>query len=76
MELRDTGSSILTFTVLYSSLLSFWFLAEVLKQRLEDLEEETSSLHFQLPSRQPALRSLLVYLGAQAEAALCQAAQQ
>ncbi|XP_071075538.1 disrupted in schizophrenia 1 protein isoform X2 [Desmodus rotundus] len=50
--------------------------AEVLKQRLEDLEEETSSLHFQLPSRQPALRSLLVYLGAQAEAALCQAAQQ
>ncbi|KAF6073216.1 DISC1 scaffold protein [Phyllostomus discolor] len=50
--------------------------AEALKRRLEDLEEEKNSLHFQLPSRQPALRSLLVYLGAQAEAALRQAAQQ
>ncbi|XP_053523269.1 disrupted in schizophrenia 1 protein [Artibeus jamaicensis] len=50
--------------------------AEVLKRRLEDLEKEKSSLHFQLPSRQPALRSLLVYLGAQAEAALRQATQQ
>ncbi|XP_054432726.1 disrupted in schizophrenia 1 protein [Pteronotus mesoamericanus] len=49
--------------------------AETLKQRLEDLEKEKSSLHFQLPSRQPALRSLLVYLGAQAEAALRRAAQ-
>ncbi|XP_036916142.1 disrupted in schizophrenia 1 protein [Sturnira hondurensis] len=50
--------------------------AEALKRRLEDLEKEKGGLHFQLPSRQPALRSLLVYLGAQAEAALCQAAQQ
>ncbi|KAM5301033.1 disrupted in schizophrenia 1 protein [Glossophaga mutica] len=50
--------------------------AEALKQRLEDLEKEKSSVHFQLPSRQPALRSLLVHLGAQAEAALRQAMQQ
>ncbi|XP_045437073.1 disrupted in schizophrenia 1 protein, partial [Pipistrellus kuhlii] len=39
-------------------------------------EEEELSLPFQLPSRQPALRSLLVHLGAQAEAALHRAAQQ
>ncbi|XP_045673142.1 disrupted in schizophrenia 1 protein isoform X1 [Phyllostomus hastatus] len=50
--------------------------AEALKRRLEDLEEEKSSLRFQFPSRQPVLCSLLVYLGAQAEAALRQAAQQ
>ncbi|XP_016051494.1 PREDICTED: disrupted in schizophrenia 1 protein isoform X2 [Miniopterus natalensis] len=50
--------------------------AETLKQRLEDLEKEKSSLHFQLPSRQPVLSSLLVHLGAQAEAALHLAAQQ
>ncbi|XP_045673159.1 disrupted in schizophrenia 1 protein isoform X3 [Phyllostomus hastatus] len=49
--------------------------AEALKRRLEDLEEEKSSLRFQFPSRQPVLCSLLVYLGAQAEAALRQAAQ-
>ncbi|KAM8812619.1 LOW QUALITY PROTEIN: disrupted in schizophrenia 1 protein-like [Rhynchonycteris naso] len=49
---------------------------EALKLRLEDLEKEKSSLHFQLPLQQPALNSLLVYLGAQAEAALCWAAQQ
>ncbi|KAK1328011.1 hypothetical protein QTO34_012433 [Cnephaeus nilssonii] len=52
--------------------------AEAFKHRLEDLEEgeEESGLRFQLPSRQPALRSLLVHLGAQAEAALRRAAQQ
>ncbi|KAM7049914.1 disrupted in schizophrenia 1 protein isoform 2-T2 [Molossus nigricans] len=48
--------------------------AETLKQRLEDLEEEQSSLHFQLPSRQPALSSLLMHVAAQAEAALHSAA--
>ncbi|XP_014391421.1 PREDICTED: disrupted in schizophrenia 1 protein, partial [Myotis brandtii] len=53
--------------------------AETFKHRLDDLEEEEeeeSGLRFQLPSRQPALCSLLVHLGAQAEAALCRAAQQ
>uniref|UniRef100_A0A3Q2GU08 DISC1 scaffold protein n=1 Tax=Equus caballus TaxID=9796 RepID=A0A3Q2GU08_HORSE len=50
--------------------------AEMLNQRLEDLEKEKSSLHFQLPSRQPALSSLLGHLGAQAQAALRRAAQQ
>uniref|UniRef100_G1P4P4 DISC1 scaffold protein n=1 Tax=Myotis lucifugus TaxID=59463 RepID=G1P4P4_MYOLU len=54
--------------------------AETFKHRLDDLEkeeeEEESGLCFQLPSRQPALFSLLVHLGAQAEAALCRAAQQ
>ncbi|XP_032955788.1 disrupted in schizophrenia 1 protein isoform X2 [Rhinolophus ferrumequinum] len=50
--------------------------AETIKQRLEDLEKEQSSLHFQLPSRQPALSGLLEHLQAQAEAALLGAAQQ
>ncbi|KAF6274519.1 DISC1 scaffold protein [Rhinolophus ferrumequinum] len=49
--------------------------AETIKQRLEDLEKEQSSLHFQLPSRQPALSGLLEHLQAQAEAALLGAAQ-
>ncbi|XP_008066374.1 LOW QUALITY PROTEIN: disrupted in schizophrenia 1 protein-like, partial [Carlito syrichta] len=44
--------------------------AEALKQRLEDLEQEISSLHFQLPSRQPSLRSFLGHLAAQTQAAL------
>ncbi|XP_017382028.1 disrupted in schizophrenia 1 protein isoform X1 [Cebus imitator] len=44
--------------------------AEMLKQRLEDLEQETISLHFQLPSRQPALSSFLGHLAAQVQAAL------
>ncbi|XP_034518406.1 disrupted in schizophrenia 1 protein isoform X4 [Ailuropoda melanoleuca] len=44
--------------------------AEVLRHRLDELEKEKSSLHFQLPSRQPALRSLLGHLHAQAQAAV------
>nr|XP_012593665.1 disrupted in schizophrenia 1 protein isoform X2 [Microcebus murinus] len=44
--------------------------AETLKQRLEDLEQEKSSLHFQLPSKQPPLGSFLAHLAAQAQAAL------
>uniref|UniRef100_A0A2K6RZY7 DISC1 scaffold protein n=1 Tax=Saimiri boliviensis boliviensis TaxID=39432 RepID=A0A2K6RZY7_SAIBB len=44
--------------------------AEMLKQRLEDLEQEKISLHFQLPSRQPALSSFLGHLAAQVQAAL------
>uniref|UniRef100_H0X056 DISC1 scaffold protein n=1 Tax=Otolemur garnettii TaxID=30611 RepID=H0X056_OTOGA len=47
-----------------------WFPAEMLKQRLEDLEQEKSSLHFQLPSRQPPLNSFLGHLAAQVQAAL------
>ncbi|XP_074172578.1 disrupted in schizophrenia 1 protein isoform X1 [Rhinolophus sinicus] len=50
--------------------------AETIRQRLEDLEKEQSSLHFQLPSRQPALSGLLEHLQAQVEAALLGAAQQ
>lgn len=75
MELREAGKSVLSFMVQDSSL-SFGFLAETLKQRLEDLEKEKRSLHFQLPSRQPALSSLLVHVGAEAEAALRRAAPQ
>uniref|UniRef100_A0A8C9UPW4 DISC1 scaffold protein n=1 Tax=Spermophilus dauricus TaxID=99837 RepID=A0A8C9UPW4_SPEDA len=37
--------------------------AELLKQRLEDLERESGGLHLRLPSRQPALRSFLVLGG-------------
>ncbi|XP_069340787.1 disrupted in schizophrenia 1 protein isoform X3 [Eulemur rufifrons] len=44
--------------------------AETLKQRLEDLEQEKRSLHFQLPSKQPSLSSFLGHLAAQAQAAL------
>uniref|UniRef100_A0A2I2Z099 DISC1 scaffold protein n=1 Tax=Gorilla gorilla gorilla TaxID=9595 RepID=A0A2I2Z099_GORGO len=44
--------------------------AETLQQRLEDLEQEKISLHFQLPSRQPALSSFLGHLAAQVQAAL------
>uniref|UniRef100_A0A2K5F0J2 DISC1 scaffold protein n=1 Tax=Aotus nancymaae TaxID=37293 RepID=A0A2K5F0J2_AOTNA len=44
--------------------------AEMLKQRLEDLEQEKISLHFQLPSRQPALSSFLGHLAAQVQVAL------
>ncbi|XP_027452656.2 disrupted in schizophrenia 1 protein [Zalophus californianus] len=44
--------------------------AEALRHRLEELEKEKSSLHFQLPSRQPALCSLLGHLHAQAQAAV------
>ncbi|KAB0347796.1 hypothetical protein FD754_012653 [Muntiacus muntjak] len=50
-------------------------LAETIQQRLEALEKERSSLHFQLPSRQPALSGLLGHLGAQARASLRRAAQ-
>uniref|UniRef100_F6TZY9 DISC1 scaffold protein n=1 Tax=Callithrix jacchus TaxID=9483 RepID=F6TZY9_CALJA len=44
--------------------------AEMLKQRLEDLEQEKISVYFQLPSRQPALSSFLGHLAAQVQAAL------
>uniref|UniRef100_A0A287CZG5 DISC1 scaffold protein n=1 Tax=Ictidomys tridecemlineatus TaxID=43179 RepID=A0A287CZG5_ICTTR len=50
--------------------------AEVLKQRLEDLERESGGLHLGLPSRQPALRSFLGHLAVQAQAILQVAAQQ
>ncbi|KAF0870449.1 DISC1 protein, partial [Crocuta crocuta] len=50
--------------------------AEALRHRLEELEEEKGSLHFQLPSRQPALCSLLGQLDAQAQAALRHRASQ
>ena len=53
----------------------FGFPAEMIQQRLEALEKERSSLHFQLPSRQPALSGLLGHLRAQAQASLRQAAQ-
>lgn len=53
----------------------FGFPAEMIQQRLEALEKERSSLHFQLPSQQPALSGLLSYLGAQAQASLRWAAQ-
>uniref|UniRef100_A0A4W2BZV6 Uncharacterized protein n=1 Tax=Bos indicus x Bos taurus TaxID=30522 RepID=A0A4W2BZV6_BOBOX len=49
--------------------------AEMIQQRLEALEKERSSLHFQLPSQQPALSTLLGHLGAQAQASLRWAAQ-
>ncbi|XP_077024459.1 disrupted in schizophrenia 1 protein [Tamandua tetradactyla] len=49
--------------------------AEKLKQSLEDLEKEESTLQFQLPSRQPALSSFLDHLGAQVQAALSWATQ-
>ncbi|KAI4529477.1 hypothetical protein MG293_020725 [Ovis ammon polii] len=49
--------------------------AEMIQQRLEALEKERSSLHFQLPSQQPALSGLLGHLGAQAQASLHWAAQ-
>lgn len=71
---RDTGLSILSCVVLYFSH-PFGFPAETIQQRLEALEKERSSLHFQLPSRQPALSGLLGHLGAQARASLRQAAQ-
>uniref|UniRef100_A0A673T9K3 DISC1 scaffold protein n=2 Tax=Suricata suricatta TaxID=37032 RepID=A0A673T9K3_SURSU len=45
--------------------------AEALRHRLEELEKEKGSPHFLLPSRQPALCSLLGQLDAQAQAALC-----
>lgn len=47
----------------------------MIQQRLEALEKERSSLHFQLPSQQPALSGLLGHLGAQAQASLRWAAQ-
>ncbi|XP_058131371.2 disrupted in schizophrenia 1 protein [Dasypus novemcinctus] len=50
--------------------------AEKLKQRLEDLEKEKSTLQFQLPSRQPALSSFLDHLGAQVQASLRRATQE
>ncbi|XP_032286311.1 disrupted in schizophrenia 1 protein [Phoca vitulina] len=50
--------------------------AEALGHRLEELEKEKSSLHFQLPSRQPALCGLLGHLHAQAQAAMCLRAAQ
>ncbi|XP_054417477.1 disrupted in schizophrenia 1 protein isoform X1 [Pongo abelii] len=50
--------------------------AETLQQRLEDLEQEKISLHFQLPSRQPALSSFLGHLAAQVQAALRRGATQ
>ncbi|XP_032169835.1 disrupted in schizophrenia 1 protein isoform X2 [Mustela erminea] len=43
--------------------------AEALRHRLEELDTERSNLHFQLPSRQPALCSLLGHLHAQVQAA-------
>ncbi|XP_057386609.1 disrupted in schizophrenia 1 protein isoform X2 [Balaenoptera acutorostrata] len=49
--------------------------AEMIQQRLEALEKERSSLHFQLPSQQPALSGLLGHLRAQAQATLHRAAQ-
>uniref|UniRef100_A0A8C5ZNT8 DISC1 scaffold protein n=1 Tax=Marmota marmota marmota TaxID=9994 RepID=A0A8C5ZNT8_MARMA len=50
--------------------------AEVLKQRLEDLERESGGLQLGLPSRQPALHSFLGHLAVQAQAILQVAAQQ
>uniref|UniRef100_A0A2K5ZEJ9 DISC1 scaffold protein n=1 Tax=Mandrillus leucophaeus TaxID=9568 RepID=A0A2K5ZEJ9_MANLE len=50
--------------------------AEKLQQRLEDLEQEKINLHFQLPSRQPALSSFLGHLAAQVQAALRRGATQ
>ncbi|XP_072867950.1 disrupted in schizophrenia 1 protein isoform X2 [Chlorocebus sabaeus] len=50
--------------------------AETLQQRLEDLEQEKINLHFQLPSRQPALSSFLGHLAAQVQAALHRGATQ
>ncbi|XP_033055606.1 disrupted in schizophrenia 1 protein isoform X3 [Trachypithecus francoisi] len=50
--------------------------AETLQQRLEDLEQEKINLHFQLPSRQPALSSFLGHLAAQVQAALRHGATQ
>uniref|UniRef100_A0A8C9CAI1 DISC1 scaffold protein n=1 Tax=Phocoena sinus TaxID=42100 RepID=A0A8C9CAI1_PHOSS len=49
--------------------------AEMIQQRLEALEKERGSLHFQLPSQQPAVSGLLGHLRAQAQAALHRAAQ-
>ncbi|XP_012586876.1 PREDICTED: disrupted in schizophrenia 1 protein [Condylura cristata] len=49
--------------------------AEMLKQKLEDLEKEKSDLQLQLPSQQPALRILLRQLGAQAQGAVHRALQ-
>ncbi|KAL4674478.1 hypothetical protein H8959_018412, partial [Pygathrix nigripes] len=49
---------------------------ETLQQRLEDLEQEKINLHFQLPSRQPALSSFLGHLAAQVQAALRHGATQ
>ncbi|XP_075398892.1 LOW QUALITY PROTEIN: disrupted in schizophrenia 1 protein [Tenrec ecaudatus] len=49
--------------------------AEKLKQRLEGLEQESSLLQFQLPSRLPAVSKVLKRMGAQVQAALCRAAQ-
>ncbi|XP_070930399.1 disrupted in schizophrenia 1 protein isoform X10 [Macaca nemestrina] len=50
--------------------------AETLQQRLEDLEQENINLHFQLPSRQPALSSFLGHLAAQVQSALRRGATQ
>ncbi|XP_058908825.2 disrupted in schizophrenia 1 protein isoform X2 [Kogia breviceps] len=49
--------------------------AEMIQQRLEALEKERSSLHFQLPSQHPALSGFLGHLRAQAQASLHRAAQ-
>uniref|UniRef100_A0A8C0WS23 DISC1 scaffold protein n=1 Tax=Castor canadensis TaxID=51338 RepID=A0A8C0WS23_CASCN len=49
--------------------------AETLKQRLEDLEQESDSLALALPSQQPAVHSFLGHLATQARAALHQATQ-
>lgn len=57
------------------SLLSLGFPAETLKQRLEDLEQESDSLALALPSQQPAVHSFLGHLATQARAALHQATQ-
>lgn len=45
-------------------------MAETLRQRLEDLEQEKGRLPWALPSQQPALRSFLGYLATQTHAAL------
>lgn len=47
----------------------------MIQQRLEALEKERGSLHFQLPSQQPAVSGLLGHLRAQAQATLHRAAQ-
>ncbi|EHB11558.1 Disrupted in schizophrenia 1 protein [Heterocephalus glaber] len=49
--------------------------AEMLRQRLEDLEQEPGHLSMMLPSLQPALSSFLGHLVAQAQAVLHRATQ-
>ncbi|XP_027727593.1 disrupted in schizophrenia 1 protein-like [Vombatus ursinus] len=44
--------------------------AEELKQKLENLEKEKSTLKFQLPSRHPSISSFLDHFGAQVQSAL------